>query len=63
MVANVRKHPRSVRRGIYVSDLKRIIYWTEGGETPEQIQRRCGLPKDQVAFLVKTMGVQHAQLA
>lgn len=57
LIAKVRNHPRSVRRGIYDADLIRIIRWTEQGLNPRAIQLKCGLPKEQVEFLVKTMGV------
>jgi hypothetical protein len=59
LIAKVRRHPRSVRRGIYDEDLARLVEWVEEGQTPKEISKRTGLPLEQVNFLIRTMGVEN----
>jgi hypothetical protein len=57
LIEQVRKAPRSLVRGLYDADLIRIIEWTAQGQTPEVIAGNTGWPKQQVAYVVKTMGL------
>ena len=60
MIAKVRNSHRGVRRGLYDADLVRIIKWAEEGGTPETIEKRCSLPKQQISWLLHTMGLTTA---
>lgn len=58
MVSKVRRSQRGVRSGIYDSDIIRIIRQVEEGRALLEISRQCGLPKEQIAFLIKTTGAK-----
>jgi hypothetical protein len=57
LIAKVRGSRRSISRSIYDADILRIIQWAEAGDSPVAIAQRTGLPKEQVQFMVKTMGL------
>lgn len=60
MISKVRNSRRSISRSIYDADILRIIQWSEKGESGTSIAARTGLPKEQVAFMLKTMGLTPA---
>lgn len=57
LIGKVRASRRGISRSIYDADIVRIIKWIEAGQTPELIAGRTGLPKEQVRFMAKTMGL------
>jgi hypothetical protein len=59
LIAKVRNSRRGISRSIYDADILRIIRWTEAGQTPAHIAKRTGMPKEQVQFMVKTMGLDN----
>jgi hypothetical protein len=57
MIAKLRNSRRGIRRTIYDADIVRVIDFADNGLSLEAISQRAGLPKDQVKFMVETMGV------
>ncbi len=60
LIAKVRTSRRGIRRNFYDADIVRIIKLAEGGSPVGTIAERSGLPKEQVKFMLETMGLDKA---